>query len=152
MMNTGMGMSPGVMNPIKGFTLVELMVVVAIVAILAAIGYPQYNQYTRKARRAEGINALMQVANEQEKYFNANNTYKNNDATPLESSTIRVNVPQGEPADKLWYQVTVTAVGSTFTATATARNDQVNDKQGNTPCTTLTLTNTGVKQPSQCFP
>lgn len=39
----------------KGFTLIELMIVVAIVAILAAIALPQYTQYTRKAKFSEII-------------------------------------------------------------------------------------------------
>ncbi|MAC46618.1 MAG: hypothetical protein CMI12_07170 [Oceanospirillum sp.] len=37
----------------KGFTLVELMIVVAIVGILAAVAVPQYQDYTRKAKLAE---------------------------------------------------------------------------------------------------
>ena len=38
----------------RGFTLVELMIVVAIVAILAAIGYPSYQNSVQKSRRADG--------------------------------------------------------------------------------------------------
>ena len=42
----------------RGFTLIELMIVVAIVAILAAIAYPAYTESVRKGRRAEARTAL----------------------------------------------------------------------------------------------
>ncbi len=59
----------------RGFTLIELMVVLVILAILAAIEYPSYMESVRKARRAEGRTALMQIMQQQERYYSQHGSY-----------------------------------------------------------------------------
>jgi len=59
----------------RGFTLVELAVVVAIIGILAAIAVPSYQGHLRKARRAEAQSYLMDIANLQQQYLLDARTY-----------------------------------------------------------------------------
>ena len=59
----------------RGFTLIELMVVVAIIGIIAAIAYPSYQNYTKQTRRSDAQIALTQAANQQEKFFTECNHY-----------------------------------------------------------------------------
>ena len=59
----------------KGFTLIELMIVVAVIGILGAIAYPSYQDSVRKGRRAEARAALAELLYQQERYMTQNNTY-----------------------------------------------------------------------------
>ena len=59
----------------RGFTLIELMIVVAIVAILASIAYPAYTSSILKGRRAEGRASLAELMQQQERYMTQNNCY-----------------------------------------------------------------------------
>ena len=52
----------------KGFTLMELIIVVIIVAILAAIGLPQFFKVAERGRAAEGVSALGALKNAQIRY------------------------------------------------------------------------------------
>jgi len=61
-----------------GFTLLELMIAVLIVALLASIALPAYDEFSQKSRRTEGLNALLQVAALQERWFTENGTYTAN--------------------------------------------------------------------------
>ena len=57
----------------KGFTLVELLIVVAILGIIAAIGFPMYTGYIDSARDKEAIASLQAIAMMQEQYQLENN-------------------------------------------------------------------------------
>lgn len=61
----------------RGFTLVELMIVVAIIAILAAIAYPSYTNYITKTRRSAAAACAVEAAQYMERYYTTKMTYLN---------------------------------------------------------------------------
>ncbi|QYJ94861.1 type IV pilin protein [Shewanella spartinae] len=126
------------MQKLKGFTLIEVMITVAIVGILAAIAYPSYIDYVTKSGRAEGVAAVMEVANLQEQYYLDNRTYAS-DLTKLGMNASPF-VTEHEH-----YKVTSTG-GATFRVTATAIGSQASR---DTACATITMTDAGVKGPSK---
>ena len=64
----------GLRGQSRGMTLVELMIVVVIIAILTMIAVPGYRQYSERAHRTEAKNALLLLANNQERFYLQNNT------------------------------------------------------------------------------
>lgn len=115
----------------KGFTLIEVMIVVAIVAILAAIAYPSYADYAFRSRRADGKEMLMRIASAQERYYTNLNRY-----------AAIADLGLGNTSEKGYYTIAVALANSdqTYTLTATPATAQVGDK-----CANLTLTNSGSK-------
>jgi len=59
----------------RGFTLIEVMIVVAIIAILAAIAIPNYRDYVTRGRVVEATAGLADARNKMEQYFQDNRTY-----------------------------------------------------------------------------
>ena len=59
----------------KGFTLIELMIVVAIIGILAAVAIPAYSSYTKRARMTEVTNAMGAIGTAAVEQFQATGRY-----------------------------------------------------------------------------
>jgi type IV pilus assembly protein PilE len=99
----------------RGFTLIEIMIVVAIVAILAAIAYPSYLNYLRKGRRADAQSFMMDVANREQQYLLDARSYALGGSA---LTTLNVTMPSSVST---WYTVSVTDNGTTpsFKITAT---------------------------------
>jgi type IV pilus assembly protein PilE len=118
----------------KGFTLIELMIVVAIVGILAAVASGWYGNYVVKANRSDGRIALTATAGSLEKCKSLFGAY---DAGGC-------NVANTVISDTNYYSInTTTRTATTFALTASpvAGETQASDAD----CLTMTLTNTGVK-------
>lgn len=121
---------------IRGFTLIEVMIVVAIVAILVSIALPSYRQYILRANRSAVESFMMTVAQKQEQYLLDARGYANALASLglVEPNDVRDN-----------YTVTTSYVGGssrTYFIQAVPKGVQTEDS-----CGTLSLDNNGQKLP-----
>ncbi|BBP72965.1 pilus biosynthesis protein [Pseudomonas sp. Seg1] len=111
----------------RGFTLIEIMIVIAIIGIMLTIGIPSYTEYVKKGRRAEVVSLLSEQAQSLERFYTKNNIY-----TGI----------TGLSAGNDFYTITPTITDQTFLLTATRKTGtaMATDK-----CGDFTLTNTGVR-------
>lgn len=117
----------------KGFSLIEVMIVIAIIGIIAAIAYPSYQSSVEKSRRSDAKISLTEAAALQEKRYFQFNQYTNQigdigGATSKEGFyTIAVSQPCG---DSSCFRLSATATGA---------------QGGDTECLIFTLDNTRQK-------
>jgi prepilin-type N-terminal cleavage/methylation domain-containing protein len=95
----------------KGFTLIELMIVVVIIGILAALAIPNFLKYQARAKQSEAKTNLGAIYTSEIAYFGENNLFGARTSTDWE--------PKGQTK----YAYDLTAGATTFTAQATANID-----------------------------
>ena len=116
----------------RGFTLIELMIVVAVLSIIVAIGYPSYMEHIKKSRRAEGMGQLLELADRMERAYSDRGTY------PTNISEVYVATTDGG-----FYTLSIVSANNisfTVNAAPTSLGKQDTDK-----CKTFTLTSLGQK-------
>lgn len=136
----------------KGFTLIEVMIVVVIVAILAAVAIPSYQDSVRKTRRADAKEALTRIAALQERYFFTNNSYGTLAQLGVGSTsqeghyTVAMVAPtaslNGSP---IWCGATEATKYACFRITATSAGAQASDSE----CNQLSIDHVGKKTASK---
>ncbi|MDH1006372.1 prepilin-type N-terminal cleavage/methylation domain-containing protein [Acinetobacter junii] len=97
---------------VKGFTLIELMIVLVIVAIFTAIAIPSYQEYARRADVSMVQQEMQKIAEQLERHKSKNFTYRGFDpnyiydvpaGTPLNSVTL----PRGATGSAIKYTITI---------------------------------------------
>jgi type IV pilus assembly protein PilE len=146
-----------VRNAEKGFTLIELMIVVAVVAVLAAIAYPSYQEYVMRSRRVEGQSLLSDAAARQERWRAQNGSYlTDGEATAIAT---KLKLPNAEKSEHGYYTLGIAKAvdGSDggYLLSAVRAGAQISDSK----CGTFTLDAVGKKgiasgtpgTPEQCW-
>ncbi|MCV0438657.1 MAG: type IV pilin protein [Hydrogenophaga sp.] len=112
----------------RGFTLIEVMIVVAVVALLAGIALPSYQEYVRRTHRAHAQATLVQAAQWMERAATVRGSYPVTNQIPADL----LQVEGGR------YTVVAVSDGATYTLTAIPTAGQATD-----PCAAYRLTETG---------
>lgn len=130
----------------RGFTLVELMIVVVVATILLSIAVPSYMAQIRQSRRTEAKQALLDMAGREERFFSTSGSAYTNAAANLGYAAFPVTVGTG------YYTVAAPCLGTCapstaiapaylLTATPVAGQSQVGDTQ----CASFMVDSTGMQ-------
>ncbi|NLI16246.1 MAG: prepilin-type N-terminal cleavage/methylation domain-containing protein [candidate division Zixibacteria bacterium] len=135
-------MSTKVHKSNKGFTLIELMIVVVIIGILAALAIPRFMRSTTKAKQSEAKQLLKQIYTMQHAYRQEFDSYCLNGVTASAAAPNAFAQIGVEIQTTARYTYVMVAAANTFTCTATANldDDAANDVWTINETGTLTCT------------
>lgn len=127
----------------RGFTLIELMIVVAIVAIISAVALPSYKNSIAKSRRAEARGQLLETAQFMQRFYSQNDSFSqdragNAVAVPTALATVPKTAAAGAGTYNISFSGTPTVATFTVQAAPRAGGPMATDK-----CGSLLLDNTG---------
>jgi type IV pilus assembly protein PilE len=115
----------------RGYTLIEIMIVIAIVAILVALALPGYGHFVRKARRADAQTDILHFVGVAQRDFTEENSYVNSKSLkPTDGDFYVFSFPDGDPTQSA-YKIQAAPKSGT---------SQVDDA-----CGTMMITETGLK-------
>lgn len=128
-------MGAGRMDRRKGFTLIELMIVIAIIGVLAAIAYPSYVRYVERTQFNDGRAGLLVAAQGLERCYVTNMSYR----TTRDGEIIDCPIPARSPEEFYRLELEVTDGGRGYLLSAVGRAGRVLGGQ----CGQITLDQTG---------
>lgn len=122
----------------RGFSLVELMIVIAAVAILAAVAIPAYHNHIMRSRQADAYHNLLDIKAAQEMFYSMNNTYAGPYTLSAEDTFTKMLSFQYSDTTYYVYQITA-ASGTAFTAKAVGKykkllNNIIRIRDDEDPC------------------